>query len=269
MSSWRVLLAGAVAAMTAAVLAGCYAGTWVVLPPVVAAVGVLAAAAVAVDYFGLRRRREAWVGMPADPRPAVLRARALAPRFYRMQHTGSPRAPAVARSYLLALAECDRLRDAGGVVDFLSADAGFSRVGDDPTADAVRAIALAEIGRLADARRLAGTLIASRRARRHAVVAYAWARVAVADGRAREAIERIDDALARRCSAAVRRDLIVLRARACLGRGQLDAAADSLRRLLADGRRRELEQLADAARADDPRLAMAASRALSADAPYR
>ncbi|RMH43134.1 MAG: hypothetical protein D6689_06040 [Deltaproteobacteria bacterium] len=246
------------------------AGTWVVLLPVLGAVVALTGAALAVDYFGLGRRRAVWPSARPDPRAAWRRSRALWRRFRALKRSGSPRTAPVARALLLALAECDRLREAGEVVDFLAADAAFTRVGADPVADAVRAIALAELGRVDEARPVAGRLLAAPRCARRPIAVYAWARVAEVDGRVDAALRAVDESLLARAGSALRRDLLLLRARCELRRGRGDAAADVLRRLARERGRRAVEEVADASAArGDAALAVAARAALSAAAPYR
>ncbi len=270
MGTWRVIALLGAAVLAGAAAVAWRAGTWVVLLPALAAVGVLAAAALAVDYFGLFRRREDWAGIADDPRAAWLRSRAHATRFRGLKQGGSPRTPRTARSLLLSLAECDRLCDAGEVVDFLGADAVFARVGADSTADAMRAVALAELGRLDEARKLAGKLFAARRCARRPVVRFAWARVAELDRRPQQALDQVDDRLLRRSPRALRRDLQFLRARALVRVGRSEAAADSLRSHIDIGGRRDVERFAERSRErGDAGVALAAARALSAAAPYR
>jgi hypothetical protein len=251
-------------------MAAWQAGTWIVLLPAVAAVFVLVTAALIVDYFGLLRRREDWSGTAGDARAAWLRARAHAHRFRSLKRRGSPRTSRAARSLLLSLAECERLEEATEVVDFLGADAVFARVGGDPVGDAMRAIALAELGRLDEARKLAGKLLAARRCGRRPVVRYAWARVAELDRRPHDALAKLDPTLIRHVPRGLMRDVHVLRARALVRIGRTEAAADALRELVGAGCRRDVERLADRSRErGEAGVAMAASYALSASAPYR
>ncbi len=270
MGTWRVVALTGAAVLAGAVAVALQAGTWIVLLPALAAVGVLAGAAVAVDYFGMLRRQEDWSGTADDPRAAWLRSRAYATRFRGLKQGGSPRTSRIARSLLLSLAECDRLCDAGEVVDFLGADAVFARVGTDPTADAMRAVALAELGRLDEARKLAGKLFAARRCARRPVVRFAWARVAELDRRPQQALELVDDRLLLHSPRALRRDLQFLRARALVRVGRSEAACDSLRAHIDTGGRRDVERFAERSREQgDAGAALAASHALSAAAPYR
>ena len=143
MGQWRTMAAGFGLLIPVAAIGAARTSVWVILPPLLAAAMVLLAAAVAVDYFGFARRRVGWSGVSGDPRRAWMRARALEHRFDDQRRKGSPRTSWTARSLLLALAECDRLDEAATVVDFLAADALSARIGADPTADALRALALA------------------------------------------------------------------------------------------------------------------------------
>jgi len=244
---------------------------WILLPPLVAAVTVLAIAAVAVDYFGVRRRRRGWRGIAVDPRAreaASVRSRALDLRFGALKKAGDPRTPATARALLFALAESDRLADAGAVVDFLSADATFTRVGNDVVADALRAMALAELGRTDEARALVGELAARRRS--PAVVEYAGAHVAGHSGDLRGALARIDALSSRRRARHLRRELAELRARLLSDAGRYDEAVAALRALAAGGHRPAVEQLLDRARdRGHGALAQAALSALNQASPYR
>jgi hypothetical protein len=271
MGSWRSFAIGAALLTPVAVFGAAQTTPWLVIPPLVAAFTVLFVAALAVDYFGVARRRHGWAGVGADPRRAWLRARILERRFGRQKAKGSPRTAWTARSLLLALAECDRLDDAAGVVDFLGADAVYTRVGSDATADALRAVALAEIGRVDQARELCQALEENRMRRHLPVVAYACARVAEIDHRPAEALERVDKALRRRrLPATAQRDLLILRARALVAMARAHDATEVLVGLVVDGWKREVEQLSDHARArGDAGLALAARSALCRATPYR
>jgi hypothetical protein len=270
MGQWRTMAVGFMALIPVAVYGAAETSVWVVLPPLVAAALVLLVAAAAVDYFGIARRRVGWSGVSADPRRAWMRARALEHRFDVQKRRGSPRTSWTARSLLVALAECDRLDEAGAVVDFLSADALTARVGADATADGLRAVALAETGRLDDARALIRALDGSRRARRQPITGYAAARVAELDRRPADALARADEALRRAPTAAARRDLDIVRARALVGLNRGPEAVAALGTLVAAGWRHEVEQLGDHARSrGQTALALACREALSAAAPYR
>ncbi len=242
---------------------------WIVALPALSALVVLVAAAMAVDYFGLLRR-EGWGGTADDPRPSALRARALSRQFRSLKEHGSPRTARVARHLLLTLAECDQLGDAGDVVDFLGADAVFSRVGSDPLADAMRAVALAEAGRLDEARVLAGKLLGSRRCRQLSVVRWAWARVAVLDRRPQAALAEIERATKRTSPPGMKRDLALLRAAALVKLGRTEQATDELRALVDAGRRFDVDRYGQAARQrGDSSLALACAHALANASPYR
>lgn len=271
MSQWRTIAMGLGVLLPVAIVGATRTSAWLVVPPVVAAVGVLMAAALAVDYFGLARRRAGWGGTSSDPRRAWTRARALEHRFGSQRATGSPRTAWTARTLLIALAECDRLDDAGPVVDFLGADAMYGRIGADVTADALRAVALAELGRRDEARELCTAIESRRRLRRRPVVGYASARVAWLEGDPSTALERIERALAgRRLPAAAERDLRLLRARCLASMSRHHDATRALAELAAHGWKREVEQLAENAHArGDTALALAAREALSEATPYR
>lgn len=240
-------------------------------PPVLAAALVLLAAALAVDYFGLTRRTDRWAGFDSDPRRAWTRARALELTFVRQKAAGSPRTAGTARALLLALAECDSLADARKVVDFLGADAVYTRVGSDATTDALRAIALAELGRTGEARELCEALSASRRSRRMAVVHYACCRVAELEGRYEDALAEAERTLDRlRLRPGARRDLELLRARALAHAAKPEAAATVLADLALQGYRREVERIGElAAERGDTAVSMAARTALLEATPYR
>jgi len=268
---WRAIAAGLALLIPVACIGAARTSAWLVVPPVAAAAVVLMAAALVVDYFGVARRRLAWAGVGEDSRRAWARARALEHRFSRQRAAGSPRTALTARSLLVALAECDRLDDAAAVVDFLGADAMFCRVGVDVTADALRAVALAELGRLDEARELGEALDGHRRLRREPVVAYAVARVAELDRRHREAIERVDPVVhSRRVPPAARRDLRMLRARCLAALGRNHDAVDELAQLAAGGWKHEVEQLAGHAHTrGQAALSLAARDALCQATPYR
>ncbi len=271
MGSWRSLLVGLSVLAPVAVFGAAQTSPWLVIPPLIAAFLVLSVAAVAVDYFGVARRRCDWGGVGANPRQAWRRARALERRFDREMAHGSPRTAWTARSLLLALAECDRLDDSAPVVDFLGADAVYTRVGSDTTADALRAVALAELGRLDEATLLAGELERRRFLGGLPVVAYASARVAELDHRPQDALDRVARVLGRpRLPPAARRDLLMLKARALASLSRPHDATLVLAELAASGWQREVEQLADHAHArGDTALALAARAALSEASPYR
>ena len=270
MGSWRFLALGVAFLAPVAVFGASQTTPWLVIPPLVAAAVVLLVAAVAVDYFGVARRRHGWAGVGANPRRAWRRARALERRFGRQKSRGSPHTAWTARSLLVALAECDRLDEAAAVVDFLGADALHGRVGADATADALRAVALAEVGQIDRAAELCRGLEQSPRRRRLPVVAFASARVAALSGRPNQALARIEDALGRPMPGTARRDLLILRARALVELARSHEAVEVLAELAEDGWRHEVEELADHARArGNAGLALAARTALRRAAPYR
>jgi hypothetical protein len=231
---------------------------------------VLITAALTVDYFGLARRREDWSGFAADRKLAWTRARALERRFARERSSGSPRTGWTARNLLLALAGADRLGDAKTVVDFLCVDAVYTRVGTDATADALRAIALAELGRAGEANELCDALTEGRTAR-FAVVGYAAARVAELQRRPSSALGHVDRALTcRNLRPGARRDLMILRARILAALSRAEDATTVLRELVSQGYLREVEHLAErSAERGNIAAARAARSALGEAAPYR
>ena len=266
MSSWRAVVVGLAALLLAASLIALWTSPLLVLPPLAAAVAVLAGAAFAVDYFGLARRGGTWNGPDPDRAAAARRARRLARRFSRQRRDGSVRAPATARALLVALAASDRIEDAGDVIDFLAADALGRRPGADLVGDALRAIALAGQGRIDEARVLTEALGA--RQPRHPLVVYARARVAELARQPHEALAHIETLLPPRAplSNGALRELAVVRARLLAATARGEAATGALRELIAAGGRREVEALATA---PIPALAIAARAALTAAAPYR
>ncbi len=269
MAFWRLWTAVLVILGLFAVVLACLISPMLVFPPLAAATLVLTAAALVVDYFGIARKRDGWGGFARDPRAAWARARLLERRFHRERQLGSPRTGWTARSLLLALVECDRLEDSREVVDFLSIDAIYTRIGSDITADALRAVALAELGRLGEARELVAALLTSRP--RAPIVGYAAACVGEAAGELSPALEHVDRALAtRRLARGARRDLLLLRARLLARSGRTQDAAMLLGDLAAQQHRREVEQLAErATHRGDAAVSLAAKQALRAAAPYR
>ena len=270
MGSWRLIAAVlATLGMTAA-LAAALISPLLVFPPFAAACLVLITAALVVDYFGVARRREDWAGFAADRKQAWTRARALERRFVRERAAGSPRTGWTARNLLLALAGCDRLEDSKNVVDFLCVDAVYTRVGSDATADALRAIALAELGRCGEATELCDVL-ADGRTGKFPVVAYAAARVAELGRRPSQALVHVDRALTSRgLHAGARRDLKLLQARILAARSRHDDATTVLLELVACGYAREVEHLAQrAASQGNTAAARAARAALGQASPYR
>lgn len=239
-SPWRtlslsVLALGSVVAFGTVLVSG-----WVVLPPLLAATLVLTAAALSVDYFGLRRRATDWTGMRRPGPAAWAQLRAHQERFARDRAHGSMNAAVSARALLLALAELDRLKQAGDAVDCLAAES-VSRFRDDVCGDALRALALAELGRTAEAVRLDRAI--GDAAGAVPVVAWSRARIAERRGAPLEGLAALDRALVRPGSA-VAHDLASLRARLHHRVGQSDHAERVLRELADAGGRAWVEDLA-------------------------
>ena len=265
MSSWRTFGLGAAAISATAVVGGTLTSALVVAPPVIAALAVLLIAAVSVDYFGLARRTTGWTGtiVPTSASRAMMHA--LERRFAREREAGGVRAPAVARALLIALAEHRELRRAGGLVDFLATEAA-TRAHKDVDGDALRALALAELGRIAEARVVDQSLGA--RAGAVPVVAFVRGRIAELAGQVREglaAVERGQPA----ARGAVARDLGVLRARLLARSGRLEDAREELGRIAAAGGRAAVEALIAPDASVDVGVALAARQALGLSAVYR
>lgn len=262
MAPWRtlslsVLALGLVVGAGAVVVSG-----WVVLPPLLAATLVLAGAALSVDYFGFRRRPGDWTGTRRPGPAAWANLQALEARFLRDRRRGSVHAAASARALLLAYAQLDRLRSATAVVDCLAAES-VSRFRHDVCGDALRALALSELGRPAEAARLDRGL--GEGAGEVPVVAWSRARMAERRGAIADAITAIDRARPQPAST-VAFDLAALRARLVLRAGKADESERALRALAANGGRVWVEQLADDAHVA---LAQVARRALGVDTVYR
>jgi hypothetical protein len=262
MVPWRsigmsVAALGAVVAAGAVVVSG-----WVVLPPLLAATMVLTGAALSVDYFGIRRRVGDWTGTRRPGPAAWANLGALEARFARDRRRGSVHAAASARALLLAYAQLDLLGRAAGVVDCLAAES-VSRFRNDVCGDALRALALSELGRGAEAARLDRQL--GEGAGATPVVAWARARMAARRGNVADAITAIDRARAVPGST-VAHDLAALRARLVLRIGRSDESERVLRDLAATGGRMWVEQLADDSHVP---LAQLARRALGVDSAYR
>ncbi len=251
-----VMALGAVVAAGAVVVSG-----WVVLPPLLAATLVLAGAALSVDYFGIRRRVTDWSGTRRPGPAAWANLHALEARFVRDRRRGSVYAAASARALLLALAELDRLAGAGAAVDCLGAEA-ISRFRHDVCGDALRALALSELGRPAEAVRLDRAL-----GDVGAVPVVAWARARMAErrGAVADALIALDRARPVPGSNTAH-DLAALRARLSLRAGRADLAEHVLRGLAAAAGRPWVERLADG---EHVGLAQLARRALGVDAVYR
>lgn len=262
MSGWRGLLACAAAVVAAVAALGVAVSPAVAALPALAAAAALTGAALAGDYFGLARRRRGWDGTVEPTAARRLAAAALAQRFERARRSGGLGAGAAGRALLLALAEQRSLDRAGDVVDFLSAEAQL-RPHADVVADALRALALAELGRPAQARAVLDGL---RRHEATPVVALATARLAERERRWTDGLRATDRALGDRPRRGARRDLAVARARLLAGAGRLEDARRELARLADDGGRGAVEALV--VEADGP-VALAARQALGAAAAYR
>jgi len=260
MGPWRPVLVGVIALVAIAAAGTAAASSWVVLPPFVAAVAVLVTAAMRVDYFGLRRRTTDWHGQVATGRAAWARMRALEEQFARERRAGSVTTATTARALLIAQAELDALGRARELVDFLATDA-TTRVRRDPCADALRALALAELGRPAEAARIDRDLddVAGL-----PVVAWARARIAARGGAATRGLDAIERAEASPGSA-VAHDLAALRARLLLRLGRADDAHRALCALAATARP-WVERLASDR---DAAVGLAARQALDLGAAYR
>jgi hypothetical protein len=262
MVPWRslgvsVVALGAIVAAGTVVVSG-----WVVLPPLLAATMVLAGAALSVDYFGIRRRVGDWTGTRRPGPAAWANLGALEARFGRDRRRGSVNAAASARALLLAYAQLDLLARSASVVDCLGAES-VSRFRNDLCGDALRALALSELGRPAEAARLDRQL--GDGAGATPVVAWARARIAARRGNVSDAISAIDRAKPAPGST-VAHDLAALRARLVLRTGRADESERALRMLAATGGRMWVEQLADD---DHVALAQLARRALGLDTAYR
>ncbi len=266
MSSWRTFVIGVLAIVVTALVGGELTSIHVVLPPMLVALLVLLGAALAVDYFGLQRRQVGWHGRIQPSAASRARLRALDRQFRREREAGSFRAPATARSLLVTLAEHDELRHAVGVVDFLAADAA-TRVHGDVVADALRALALAELGRVAEASRVADALGA--RAGAIPVVAFTRARLAELAGAPAAALAHVERGLAGRARRGepVQRDLALLRARLLVRLGRRDDARHELAAVVASGARGAVEGLV--AGNLDAGVALVAREALGLATVYR
>ena len=238
MGSWRVLVMGWGLILALCLAVGSETALPAVVPPLAAAACVLVAAALASDYFGLARRATPWRGQVAASPAARARAAALEQRFRRERERGSMRTGATARALLVALAELDAWPRAADVVDFLGADA-LTRAHRDVVADALRALALAELGRGARARRVLDGVGPSR----EPVVAWARARIALCEGRTADALAATAPASGGAGGEPVLRDLALVRARLLARTGAGDDARALLAGLAGAGFRREVEAL--------------------------
>ena len=261
MGSWRVLVMGWGLILALCLAVGSETALPAVVPPLAAAAVVLVAAALASDYFGLARRATPWRGQVAATPVTRTRAAALEQRFRREREAGSMRTGATARALLVALAELEAWPRAADVVDFLGADA-MTRAHRDVVADALRALALAELGREARARRVLDAL----GPRPEPVVAWAWARIAMREGRVAEALAATALAADGAGGDPVVRDLALVRVRLLARTGAGDDARALLTRLAGDGFRREVEALVHDR---DVLVGLAAAEALGLRSTYR
>jgi hypothetical protein len=242
-----------------------------VLPPLLAAAGVLFIAAMSVDYFGVARKREHWGGFGTNPKRAWKRANKLHLRFTAQREVGSPNTPWTARALLISLAECDRLDESSDLIDFLSADAVFSRITNDVTADALRAVALAELGRHQESRELCEELVKCPNRKCQPVVAYAKASIFFRRRRYQEVIEEVEKVVDRKSlPKPARRDLQMLQARALVSLSRSHDATVVLAKLVSEGWRREVEHMGNRAfHKGDSMLASAVRSAMGMANPYR
>jgi len=263
MGSWRVLVMGWGAILIACLAVGSETSLPAVVPPLAAAAFVLIGAAIASDYFGLQRRSTPWRGQIAPSPAARARLAALEQRFHRDREAGSVRTPTSARAYLVGLAEQGAWSRTPEVVDFLAGDA-LTRPHRDVVADALRAAALVELSRAAEARRLLEGL--GRNAAREPVVAWVRARLAEKDGHLVDAETIAATASKIWAEPGVRRDLMILRARLLARTGRGDRARAVLHNLIEAGFRRDVEALLDSG---DARIGLVAQEALGLRSEYR
>jgi hypothetical protein len=231
---------------------------------VIAALAVLLVAALSVDYFGLTRRTTAWTGMIIPTAASRAMMTALERRFHRERKAGGIRAPAVARALLISLAEHRELRRATVVVDFLATEAA-TRAHVDVDGDALRALALAELGRIDEARVVDQAL--GDRVAAVPVVAFVRGRIAELAGQVQQGLVHLERGR-RAARGVVARDLGVLRARLLARCGRLEDAREELGRIAAAGGRAAVEALI-APDATDVAVALAARQALGLAAVYR
>lgn len=261
MGSWRVLVVGWGAILALCLAVGSETSLPAVVPPLAAAAFVLVGAALASDYFGLKRRATPWRGQIAPSPHARTRVAALEQRFGRDREAGSVRTPSSARALLVGLIEIGAWPRTADVVDFLAADA-LTRPHQDVVADALRAAAMIELGRVAEAKRLLDGLVH----RKEPVIAWVRARLAEHEGRLADA-EAIAGRAARIWSEpGVRRDLMIMRASLLARIGQGDRARVALLDLIGAGFRRDVEALLDGG---DPRVVLVAQEALGLRSAYR
>lgn len=270
-STWRTFGIGAALILVTAVVGGALTSIHVVAPPVAAALVVLLAAALAVDYFGLQRRHIDWTGtiVPTAATRAMLTA--LERRFHRERRMGALRTGATARTLLVSLAEHRELRRAAEVVDFLATDAA-TRAHRDPVGDALRALALAELGRVDEARVVERSLgRAGDRAGLLPAVAYARGRIAELQGRVADGLRHVERGLGgdRAPRRGALRDLGLLRARLLARAGRVAEARDELQRVARVAGGRAAVEALIAPGEQDLGVALAAREALGIATVYR
>jgi hypothetical protein len=263
MSSWRVLVAAWAGIAGIAIAVADRTSAAAVIAPVATAAIVLAGAALATDYFGLRQRRQLWTGQQRPSGPGRARIAALELRFHRDRERGAITTGATARALLFELAAIDAWARTSDVVDFLAAEALLRPTRDD-VADGLRAIALAELGRIGEADRVLAGLPAARTP----LLAWVRARVARRAGRTAEALAATALVRADRVPSLdpIGRDLALVRVGLLATTGAIDHARPLLAALARDRFRPEIEALALSAPAG---LAVAAQEALGLRAGYR
>jgi hypothetical protein len=264
MGSWRLLALGWAGLLGVIAGLGLVTSLPAVIPPVAAAGVVLMGAALACDYFGFSRRALGWNGRVASSAAARARLAALEHRFLRERDHGSMSTGATARSLLVAMAELGQLRRSADVVDFLHADA-LTRAHRDPVGDALRALALAELGRGPQARRVLDDL--DRHRAREPVVVWARARVAELEGRLGDALAMYASAVPESGAlAAPERDLALEEARVLVRMGAGEKARVLLTRVASAGWSNEVAGLLDGG---DASLGLVAQEALGLVTAYR
>jgi hypothetical protein len=264
MGSWRLLATGWGALLGITACVGLVTSLPAVIPPVAAAGVVLLGAALACDYFGFARRSVGWNGRVASSAAARSRLAALERRFRRERDQGAMSTGATARGLLVALAEQGQLSRAGDVVDFLHAEA-LTRAHSDIVGDGLRALALAELGRLPQAERVLAAL--DRRAAREPVVIWARARAAELEGHLAEALAMLESAVPDEGAlSAPLRDLAIEQARVLVRIGAAERARVVLARIAAGGWQQEVGALVGHG---DPRLGLVAQEALGLVGAYR
>jgi hypothetical protein len=262
MTSVRLIVAVLVAAALVIAVGSAIAPLHVVVPPVVVAIVVLFGAAWAGDYFGWSRRRVIWRGHQPPSVGARTRLAALEARLQRERDGGDYRAEATARTLLRELGEQGQLARGGIAVDLLGAMA-ILRPERDRAIVALRAMALAELGRTVEARRLVAVLAEDG----SALACLARGRVLEACGELRLAVKALDVAAARLGSEDGEPwiDGALLRA-ACLDRLGEEAGVVAALGPIAASSRGRVEELAMGTQAS---LAMAARVALGVGGGFR